>query len=173
MGTQGRASAKCDGDTPPCRDELYKDLPAAGDDKRTYWKCSPNDEDDYVSFVEYVLRRASLTDPDEAKSAPFQIGLRDGLDVRATLRNWTKGKIYVREEQRGRLNFRNGVIDWINASEHSDSLTGKLPDGGWIDPDLTRLGSCSREKQSPGYSCVMGRPNACFSGLSRTSFSLI
>lgn len=127
------------------RDEFYKDLPVTGDDERTYWECAPNDEDDYVSFVEYVLRRANLTGPDESKSAPFQIGLRDGLDVRATLKNWTEGRIYVREEQRGRLKFRNGAIDWINTSEHSDCLTGKLPDGGWIDPDLTRLGSCSRE----------------------------
>jgi hypothetical protein len=49
----------------------------------------------------------------------------------------------VREEQRSHLNFRNGAIDWINTSEHSDHLTGKVP-GGWIDPSLTRLGSCSR-----------------------------
>lgn len=132
------------------RDEFYKDLPVTGDDKRTYWECSPNDEDDYVSFVEYLLRRASLSDPEETKSAPFQIGLRDGLDVRATLRNWAEGRIYVREEQRGHLNFRNGAIDWINASEHSDCLTGRLPEGGWIDPDLTRLGSCSRESRIPG-----------------------
>ena len=115
------------------RDEFYRDLPPAEDDKATYWMCSPNDEDDYISFVEYVLRRASLTDPEEAKSVPFQIGLRDGLDVRATLRNWAEGTIYVREEQRGHLNFRNGAIDWINASEHSDHLTGKVR-GGWIDP---------------------------------------
>jgi hypothetical protein len=79
------------------------------------------------------------------QSVPFQIGLRDGLDVRATLRNWTSGKIYVREEQRCHLNFRNGAIDWVNSSEHSDLLSGKVPDGGWIDPDLRRMGSCSRE----------------------------
>ena len=125
------------------RDELYRDLPAAEGDKATRWMCSPNDEDEYISFVEYVLRRASLTYPEETKSAPFQIGLRDGLDVRATLRNWSKGTIYVREEQRSHLSFRNGAIDWINISEHSDHLTGKVP-GGWIDPSLTRLGSCSR-----------------------------
>ena len=125
-------------------DELYKDLPPAGEGSKRCWECSPDDEDNYVSFVEYVFRRASLTDPEEVKSVPFQSGLRDGLDVRATLRNWAKGTIYVREEQRGHLNFRNGAIDWANASEHSDILTGKKP-GGWIDPDLTRLGSCSRE----------------------------
>ena len=126
------------------RDELYKDLPAAGKGSKLYWECSPDDEDNYVSFVEYVLRRASLTDPEEVKSVPFRSGLRDGLDVRATLRNWAKGTIYVREEQRGHLNFRSGAIDWTNVSEHSDVLTGKKA-GGWIDPDFTRLGSCSRE----------------------------
>jgi len=126
------------------RDEFFKDLPPGKKD-RVVWVCAPNDENDYVAFVEYVLRRASLTDPEETKSAPFQIGMRDGLDVRATLRNWSEGTIYVREDQRGHLNFRNGAIDWINASEHSDLLTGKVSGGGWTDPDLTQLGSCSRE----------------------------
>lgn len=127
-------------------DELYKDLPAAAEGSKKGWVCSPDDEDNYVSFLEYALRRASLTDPEEAKSVPFRSGLRDGLDVRATLRNWAEGTIYVCEEQRGHLNFKNGAIDWSNASEHSDILTGKKK-GGWIDPDLTRLGSCSRETE--------------------------
>jgi hypothetical protein len=130
-------------------DEFYKDLPPAKSaHAKRNWECSPNDENDYTSFVEYVLRRASLTDPDEPKSAPLQIGLRDGLDVRATLRNWSNGKIYVREEQRGRLNFTNGAIDWINASEHSDELAGKVS-AGWSDPDFTRVGSCSRTIKEP------------------------
>lgn len=126
------------------RDEIYKDLPPGRRGSRKYWECSADDEDNYVSFVEYVLRRASLTDPEEVKSVPFSSGLRDGLDVRATLRSWSEGKIYVREEQRGHLNFRNGAIDWTSASEHSEVLSGNTP-GGWIDPTLTRLGSCSRE----------------------------
>jgi hypothetical protein len=128
-------------------DELYKDLPAAAEGSKYGWMCSPDDEDNYVSFLEYVLRRASLTDPEEVKSVPFRSGLRDGLDVRATLRNWAEGTIYVSEEQRGHLNFTNGAIDWSNASEHSDILTGKKA-GGWIDPDLNRLGSCSRETET-------------------------
>jgi hypothetical protein len=130
-------------------DELYKDLPRAkkGQDERQ-WECSPDDEDDYTSFVEYVLRRASLTHPDEPKAAAFQVGLRDGLDVRATLRNWTEGKIYVKEKQRGRLNFTNGAIDWSNTSEHSDQLAGRVS-AGWSDPDFARVGSCSRTIERP------------------------
>lgn len=127
------------------QDELYKDLPKGGrKDATTKWECDPDDEDAYIAFVEHALRRASASDPEEPASAPLQVGLRDGLDVRATLRNWAHGKIYVRQERRGHLNFTNGVIDWANISEHSDVLTGKK-EGGWIDPDFTRLGSASRE----------------------------
>ena len=92
------------------RDELYRGLPAAGDGKRA-WKCYPEDEESYVSFVRYMLRRASQSDPGERKSVPFGSGLRDGLDIRATLRNWTRDEVYVREEQRGCMNFTNGAID--------------------------------------------------------------
>jgi hypothetical protein len=65
------------------------------------------------------------------------------LDIRATLRNWARGTIYVREEQRGRMNFTNGAIDWTSGSERSDVLAG-VTSGGWTDPSLTQLGSCSR-----------------------------
>lgn len=125
------------------QDELYKNLPTAAKGSKYRWKCSPDDEENYLSFVQYVLRRASLTDPEEVQSVPFRNGLRDGIDVRATLKNWNDGKIYVYEEQCGHLNFRNGAIDWSSVSEHSEILTGKK-EGGWIDPDYTCLGSCSR-----------------------------
>jgi hypothetical protein len=69
--------------------------------------------------------------------------MRDGLDVRATLRHWTESKIYVREEKRGHLNFTNAAVDWTSATEYSAILRGGPP-GGWIDPSQTRLGSCSR-----------------------------
>ena len=51
--------------------------------------------------------------------------------------------IYVREEQRGQMNFTNGAIDWTSGSERSDVLTG-VQSGGWTDPSLTHMGSCSR-----------------------------
>jgi len=65
------------------------------------------------------------------------------LDIRATLRNWTRDEVYVREEQRGCMNFTNGAIDRTSGSERSDVLTG-VTSGGWTDPSLTQLGSCSR-----------------------------
>lgn len=127
------------------RDELYKDLPPrrGGKDKQR-WECDPDDEDAYIAFIEYALRRASMSSPEEAKSVPFQTGMRDGLDVRATLRNWTEDTIYVREDRRGHQDFTNGAIDWANTSEHSDLLTGK-ESSGWIDPDFTKIASASLE----------------------------
>jgi hypothetical protein len=129
------------------RDELYRDLPGGAQGKRR-WNCHPEDEERYVSFVHYMLRRASQSDPGESKSVPFSSGLLDGLDIRATLRDWAKGTVYVREEQRGQMNFTNGAIDWTSESEHSDILSGVRP-GGWIDPSLTQLGSCGRTCGSP------------------------
>ncbi len=127
------------------RDELFKDLPAAGrKGQKSYWACAPRDEDDYISFLEYVLRKANFSSSQDIKYIPFSNGLCDGIDVRATLRNWIKGDIYVREEQKGYLKFTNGAIDWTSTSENSDLLTGKIQ-GGWIDPDLVHAGSCSRE----------------------------
>jgi len=141
------------------QDELYKDLPPAKDkNAETRWECAPDDEDAYVAFVEYALRRASVSDPEEAKSAPLQVGLRDGLDVRATLRDWAQGTVYVREEQRGHLNFTNGAIDWVNRSEHSDLLSGKEK-GGWIDPSLIRIGSASRQSNEQPLEMLLKDPH--------------
>jgi hypothetical protein len=56
------------------RDELYKGLPSGGDGK-TAWKCYPEDEESYVSFVQYMLRRASQPDPGERQSVPFSSGM--------------------------------------------------------------------------------------------------
>jgi len=58
--------------------------------------------------VQYLLRRASVADPGEARSLPFTAGLADGLDARATIRHWHEDTIYVREEQRGQMNVTNG-----------------------------------------------------------------
>jgi hypothetical protein len=101
------------------------------DNEMRQWECDPDDEDAYIAFVESVLQRASVPDAEEPEARPFQVGLRDGLDVRAT-------------ERRGHQNFTNGAIDWINVSEHSDLLSGYVENAGWIDPSFTRIGSASR-----------------------------
>lgn len=126
------------------RDRPYDHLPAAGKGEKVGWVMYPPDEEEYESFVEYALRRASVSDPGEVRSSPFMTGIRDGLDVRETIRHWKEGTIYVREEQRGQMNFTNGLIDWTSDSEYSDVLQGRIG-GGWVDPSARHIGSASRQ----------------------------
>ena len=128
------------------REDHAADLPTSGKRgrKNSYWVCEPQVEDGYTAFLEFLLRRASQSDVDEAPSSPFQAGLRDGIDVRATVRNWTNGDIHVREPGHGRIRLTNGAIDWTGTSEYTDILQGRVR-GGWIDPNLLKAGSCSRE----------------------------
>jgi len=117
---------------------------AAGEGDVRYWGAYPSDETEYEDFIRYVLRRASMADPGEAIVTPFSTGLLDGVDVRATIRHWADKDIYVRQEQRARMNVVHGIIDWTNLDESSPVLQGMTP-GGWIDPDLLHVGSVSRE----------------------------
>ena len=118
-------------------------MPARAGEK-LYWRAYPPDQAEYEAFVDYVLRRASLTDPGETRIVPFSSGLADGIDVRATIRHWHDDRLFVREEQQGRLNIRNAVIDWTSDDEQSAVLQ-RRPNGGWNDPDCSYVGSASRE----------------------------
>jgi hypothetical protein len=124
----------------------YEGLPDAKGGEKYHWGAYPPDEAEWESFVGYLLRRASIQDPGEARAVPFTARLADGVDVRATIRFWHQGHIYVREEQRGLLNVRNGAIDWSGDEEDSDVLSGRAG-GGWNDPDSPRVGSASRETE--------------------------
>lgn len=124
----------------------YEGLPDAKGGEKYHWGAYPPDEAEWESFVGYLLRRASIQDPGEARAVPFTTGLADGVDVRATIRFWHQDHIYVREEQRGLLNVRNGAIDWSGDKEESDVLSGRA-EGGWNDPDSPRVGSASRETE--------------------------
>ena len=125
-------------------DKTYAGLKPARPGEKFYWGAYPPDQAEYEAFVDYVLRRASLTDPGETRIVPFSTGLADGIDVRATIRHWHDDRLFVREEQRGRLNIRNGVIDWTSDDEQSAVLQ-RRPSGGWNDPDSSYVGSASRE----------------------------
>ncbi len=127
------------------RDNIFDGLPTAKTDETHAWCCYPPDEDAYEGFVRYVLRRASTVDPAEARTLPFMAGLRDGIDVRTTLRRWHEGKILVREKAGARLHVTNGIIDWEHANELDPDL--QAPSwGGWIDPSLLHVGSASRDR---------------------------
>lgn len=127
------------------RDAHYEALPGPRAGDAFHWRAYPPDESEYEAFVEHVLARASVTDPEEARSLPFTSGLVDGIDVRTTIRRWSEDTVYVREERRGPARVTNGVIDWVNAEEGTDMLQGRVPGCGWNDPDCLHVGSCSRE----------------------------
>lgn len=124
--------------------------PRAGAPKR--WVADPDEEHAYERYVQRVLARA--VEVDEGRAVPFQTGLGDGIDVRATIRHAhdPDGPVYVREATRRAGSVRNGLIDYSSTREDSDVLRGRgSPAGdraGWIDPSLRTVGSASRQVHS-------------------------
>ncbi len=58
----------------------------------------PPEDDRIESFQQHVREQAHLLiDDEQAKTEKFTSSLKDGLDIRETLRNWHTGDIYVRE----------------------------------------------------------------------------
>jgi hypothetical protein len=76
-------------------------------DKRKHWaqrwnpftQCSWPPEDDRIeSFHAHVREQArALLAEDLARSEKFTSSVKDGIDIRETLRNWHTGDLYVRE----------------------------------------------------------------------------
>lgn len=150
------------GDMPPLDIELptleearrrgdlpYRHVPKAREGDEFRWVAYPPDGRAYEAYVAHVLRRASSQDERETTSEPFVAGLRDGIDVRTTLRHWSDGTIYVRDTREETLTITNGLIDYSSAREDADVLRGLGGDdvtrGGWVDPSYTQIGSASRE----------------------------
>ncbi len=75
-----------------------------------YRQCSYPPEDDRIeSFNAHVREQARiLIGEDLAKSEKFTASLKDGLDIRETLRNWHTGDLYVKE-----LPPSKGTIDAV------------------------------------------------------------
>ncbi|HND51372.1 MAG TPA: hypothetical protein PLV92_03210 [Pirellulaceae bacterium] len=64
-----------------------------------YEQCSWPPEDERIeSFRAHVMERAkALLGADLAKTEKFTTSVKDGIDIRDTLRNWHTGDIYVKE----------------------------------------------------------------------------
>lgn len=166
----------------------YADLPDAGWEPSD-WSAFPPDEESYEAFIRHVLLLASRKMVREAKSEPFSTGLRDGIDVRATVRNWSNGEVHVRVDEGRSLNITNGAIDYVSDSEDAAMLRGvRAPsriaiglldprsprfnedhDTGWLDPDCLHVGGVSREAtpgeilQEDGEPCLVVRRQREFS----------
>lgn len=105
-----------EGEARPCKNRLqgmprlWRNLPLKPNppapDKarwRTQWDpfgqvSYPPEDDRIESFQQHVRQQARLLIGDEqAKTEKFSSSLKDGLDIRETLRNWHTGDIYVRQ----------------------------------------------------------------------------
>ena len=92
---------------------------------RTLWdphrSCSWPPEDEIIEgFTAHVRRRAlQALGQKNVRIEEFSTSLKDGLDLRETLRNLHQGKIYVREEPvvRGRV----GAVVFIFEETHDDN----------------------------------------------------
>ena len=153
--------------------EPYANVSGAKEGEKLAWAAYPSDETAYEAFVRYVLEHASLPDSQESKSFPFQTGLRDGVDVRDTIRHWKDGEVYVREQANAQLRVTNAVIDFTSRTERSAVLQGKSIGGsnnaGWIDPDCEHVGGCSRE--ATDEEVVQDKP--CLVTLRKREFSMV
>ena len=104
----------------------YDGLPASGGGEE--WPdVFPSDVADYEAFVQLVLRSVAATVPGDSDARPFRSGLRDGIDVRATLRHWHEGELFVREPSREKVQITNAVIDFEGRTESSPFLQGERP----------------------------------------------
>jgi len=141
---------------------LYDELPEGGGGDRWY-DVFPSDLADYEAFVQLVLRSATTTVFGDSEARPFRSGLRDGIDVRATLRHWHEGTLFVREPTREKVRITNAVIDFEGRTESAAFLRGERPptsqagssqcvfwpdsDGviiPWTESEKLRIGSISR-----------------------------
>ena len=116
-------------------------------DEKKSWVAMPDEEAAYEAFVRYLLEHAEVPDPDAGRSSPFVSGLGDGIDVRATIRRWHEGKVYVREHDRTRIRITNGLIDFDSDVEDSsvNLNDASCHPTGWVDPSLLHVGSVSWE----------------------------
>ena len=152
----------------------YRHVPRAQKGSRYAWMAYPPDEQAYEAYVAHVLRRASLHALSEPAAEPFLAGLRDGIDVRATLRHWKEGRLYVREDREEWLTVTNGAIDYTSEREDSTVLRGRGRRGGrggWVDPSLTSVGSASRDdtpRRDPGGALPRDTPAIASSRSSRS-----
>ncbi len=113
--------------------------PKAEDSRR--WVAPPDEESSYEAFVRYVLKQGIHNDRTEMAAVPLSSGMGDGIDVRATIRHWQSGQIYVREPEQRKVLVTNGLIDFRGHSENERVVND--PFEGWIDPDCLNVGSVS------------------------------
>ena len=113
--------------------------------------CSHPPEDlvieDYGRYLRHKAR--ALLSAERTRVEPFQVSLKDGVDVRETLRNWHEGKLYVREQLA--LGGKVGsVVVVFDVDTAADDAPERYP---WR---VTWLGEHSQESDMAFYAAPAG-----------------
>ncbi len=144
--------------------------------------CSHQPEDlvieDYGRYLRH--KAASMLSAERSRVEPFQVSLKDGVDIRETLRNWHEKKLYVREE--GRMSGGVGsvvvVFDTDRNGRH-DARPDARDDGPGDGPGddgmerypwrVTWLGEHDQESDMAFYATEAGE-NLVGPGISRCEY---
>jgi len=112
--------------------------------------CSHPPEDLVIEdYGRYLRHKAqALLSADRTRVEPFQVSLKDGVDVRETLRNWFEGRLYVRETLP--LGGRVGAVVVIFDSDRPTEAPERYP---WC---VTWLGEHSQESDMAFYATDSG-----------------
>jgi hypothetical protein len=112
--------------------------------------CSYPPEDVLIEgYGRHLQKRAMEIKMEEnARIVPFESSMLDGIDIRQTIREWSKGKIYVKESRplRGKVGSVVVIFD-------PDSGSGEEERFPWM---VTWLGEHSQESDMAFYSTPAG-----------------
>ncbi|MCH8843217.1 MAG: hypothetical protein IID61_09600 [SAR324 cluster bacterium] len=134
--------------------------------------CSHVPEDLVVEdFGRYLQHKAKGTlSAEHTRVEPFMVSLKDGIDVRETLRNWHEGQLYVRDLRR-----ISGDVGAVVVIFDEDRHTLSEP-GAWDSPEtdqypwrVTWLGEHEQESDMALYATPAGE-NLVGPGISRCEY---
>ncbi|MCZ6747828.1 MAG: hypothetical protein O7D96_00955 [SAR324 cluster bacterium] len=130
---------------------------------KTKWSgrviCSHVPEDLVVeSFGRYLQQRAKgMLSAERTRTEPFSVSMKDGLDLRETVRNWHEGQLYVTELQRVVGDVGSVVVVFDeDRPPTGDFDIGFAADGGRFPWLVTWLGEHEQESDMALYATPAG-----------------
>lgn len=124
--------------------------------------CSHPPEDLVVEdYGRYLKHKAqAMMAAERTRVEPFQVSLKDGVDIRETLRNWHEGKLYVREVLAAGGRVGSVVVIFDRDQEDGGGVHGILEEPA-LDADrfpwcVTWLGENNQESDMAFYATPAG-----------------
>jgi hypothetical protein len=119
--------------------------------------CSHVPEDLVIEeFGRYLQRKAKgLLSAERSRVEPFSVSMKDGLELRETLRDWHERRLYVREQ--GRVTGKVGAVVAVFDEDRPRKGLGDPPEAGEKFPWLvTWLGEHEQESDMALYATPAG-----------------